>query len=117
MHLVHGEPLIFGKNRDKGLRLNPQKLCVEAVELGKDGVTEADLLVHDEGNPTLAGMLAAMEPPEMPIALGVIYCSPNGSYEVEVEAQVAALSGGRRPDHITGDINELLRSGHTWTQG
>ncbi len=117
IHLVHGEPLIFGKERNKGVRLNMGTLTLEAVELGKDGVSEADLLVHDQGNPTLAGMLAAMEPPELPVALGVLYCAPGGSYEMVVEEQVAALSGGQRPDRIAGDINELLRSGHTWKQG
>jgi len=116
IHLVHGEPLIYGKNRDRGLRLDTRTLNLEAVELGKDGVSESDLLVHDETNPTLAGMLAAMEPPQLPVALGVLYCSPGESYEAQVEAQVAALAGGRRPDRITGDINALLRSGHTWTQ-
>ncbi len=115
VHLMHGEPLIFGANRDKGLRLDPRTLTLEAVALGRNGAAEADLLVHDETNPTLAGMLAAMEPPDLPVALGVLYCSPADSYETLVDQQVAALSGGRRPDRITGDINELLRSGHTWT--
>jgi len=115
IHLVHGEPLVFGKNRDRGLRLDPRTLDLQVVELGKDGVTQGDLLVHDEANATLAGMLAAMEPPDLPVALGVLYCSPAESYESLVAEQVAALSGGRRPNRITGDINELLRSGHTWT--
>ena len=44
--LEHGKPMIFGKDRDKGIRLNG--LHPEVVTLGENGVTEADLLVHDE---------------------------------------------------------------------
>ncbi len=58
-HLEHGKPMIFGKERDKGIRLNGLKL--EVVELGKNGITEADLLVHDETreDPTIAFCSAA----------------------------------------------------------
>ncbi len=44
--LKHGKPMIFGKDRDKGIRLTG--LHPEVVTIGQDGVTEADLLVHDE---------------------------------------------------------------------
>ena len=44
--LEHGKPMIFGKDRDKGIRLNGHQ--PEVVTLGVDGITEADLLVHDE---------------------------------------------------------------------
>src|SRR5206468_1047150 len=46
--LEHGKPLVFGRNRDRGIRL--RDFQPEAVELG-GGITEADLLVHDERNP------------------------------------------------------------------
>src|SRR5215216_642092 len=45
LYLKQGEPMIFGKNRDKGIRING--LRPEVVEIGKDGITEADILVHD----------------------------------------------------------------------
>src|SRR3954453_6815838 len=45
VYLEHGKPLIFGKNRDKGVRLNNGRL--EVVELGK-GIKEDDLVFHDE---------------------------------------------------------------------
>jgi 2-oxoglutarate ferredoxin oxidoreductase subunit beta len=44
--LEHGKPMIFGKDRDRGIRLNG--LHPEVVTIGQDGITEADLLVHDE---------------------------------------------------------------------
>ena len=59
--LEHGEPMIFGKERDKGIRLNGMR--IEVVELGKDGITEADILVHDETreDPTIAFLLSRMD--------------------------------------------------------
>ncbi|NIR43474.1 MAG: 2-oxoacid:ferredoxin oxidoreductase subunit beta, partial [Gemmatimonadetes bacterium] len=51
----------------------------------------------------LAGMLAAMEPPELPVALGVIYCDPAPVYEDQVASRLDAA--------CCGDLNDLLRSG------
>jgi 2-oxoglutarate/2-oxoacid ferredoxin oxidoreductase subunit beta len=107
----HGKPLIFGKNKDRGLRIKPGALALEAVTIGENGVTEADILVHDETNRALAGMLAAMERPTMPIALGVLYCHPAPSYEDGVKDHFEEAK-----KHGTGrDLNKLLRRGYTWT--
>ena len=79
--------------------------------VGENGITEADVLVHDEKNRVLASLLAALEPP-MPVALGVIYCDPAPSYETGVMAQVdAAKAKAPNPD-----LNNLLRAGYTWTR-
>ena len=40
MYLEHGKPMIFGKDRDKGIRLNG--LHPEVVTIGQNGVTEAE---------------------------------------------------------------------------
>ncbi|HEV2670136.1 MAG TPA: 2-oxoacid:ferredoxin oxidoreductase subunit beta [Gemmatimonadales bacterium] len=104
--LEHGKPLLFGKNKDKGLRLKPGKLELEIVTVGANGVTTADVLVHDETNRPLAQLLAAVEPP-FPVAMGVLYCSPAASYEQEVHAQLAAVQGN-------GDLDALLNSERTW---
>jgi len=107
----HGKPLIFGKAKNRGLRLKPGTIDLEIVTLGEGGVTEKDVLVHDERNRTMAALLAAMEPPEFPMATGVIYCNPGTPYESEVAAQAeAARKSGKVPD-----LNALLRSGRTWT--
>ena len=72
---------------------------------------EADLLRHDETSRPLATLLAAMQPPALPLALGVLYCDPGESYDRQVHEQVeAAQSKGRNRD-----LNGLLRGGHTWT--
>ena len=64
--LEHGKPMIFGKDRDKGIRL--AGLHPEVVTIGENGVTEADLLVHDEQaeEPYLALMLSRMFWPAYP---------------------------------------------------
>ena len=65
--LEHGKPMIFGKDRDKGIRLNG--LHPEVVAAGRDGITEDDLLVHDEKaeDPYLAFMLSRMFWPDFPV--------------------------------------------------
>jgi len=96
----HGKPLLFGKNKGKGLRLKPGKLELEIVPAAPD------VLVHDETNRPLAELLAALEPP-FPVAMGVLYCNPAASYEREVYAQQAAPKG-------SGDLDALLNSERTW---
>ncbi len=80
------------------------------VRLGDNGVSAGDLLVHDETNRMLATALGAMQPPDFPTALGVIFCDPATSFGDAVQAQ-AAEANERRPK---ADLNALMRRGHTW---
>ena len=107
----HGKPLTFGSDGRKGLKINPSTLELEVAVVGHDGIGEGDILVHDETNRTLAGLLARMEPPAFPKALGVIYCDPEPTYDTELYARVDAA---RAADPRTR-FNERLRKGHTWT--
>jgi 2-oxoglutarate ferredoxin oxidoreductase subunit beta len=91
----HGKPLLFGKNKEKGLRLKPGTLELEIVPAAPD------VLVHDETNRPLAQLLAALEPP-FPVAMGVLYCNPATSYEREV-----VVGSG-------GSLDALLNSERTW---
>ena len=70
--LEHGKPMIFGKDRDKGIRLSG--LQPEVVTLGEDGVTEADLLVHDERprTRTSRSCCRACAGREFPVPVGVL---------------------------------------------
>lgn len=109
IRVEHGKPLLFGKGRTKGIRLKPNSLELEIVTLGEGGVTEADILVHDETNRSLAALIAGMETPTYPIAVGVIYCNPAATYESAVVAQMAEAAK-KGP----GDMNAVLRTGPTW---
>ena len=109
LHLAHGKPMLFGKDRGRGLRIKPGTVELEVVTLGEGGMTEADVLVHDQANRTLAGMLAAMRPPLFPMAIGVLYESPAPSYEVELYAQLAAEKAAARED-----FRHALAGTSTW---
>ncbi|MDD3079434.1 MAG: 2-oxoacid:ferredoxin oxidoreductase subunit beta [Paludibacter sp.] len=86
--LEHGKPMIFGANNDKGLVLDGFNLKV--VTIGENGVTEADILVHDAKceDPTLQMKLAMMEGPDFPVALGVIRDVEAESYDEAVINQI-----------------------------
>ena len=84
---------------------------LEVVTIGKDGITEADIAIHDEKNRSMAMLLAAMQPPEFPVALGVLYCAEGQDFVEAVHAQAARAK--EKADPLT--MNELLRSGHTWS--
>ncbi|MFQ5955222.1 MAG: 2-oxoacid:ferredoxin oxidoreductase subunit beta [Kiloniellales bacterium] len=111
IHVEHGKPLVFGEKRDKGLRVRPGSLHLEVVRLGQDGVAVDDLLVHDETDRILATALAAMAPPDLPMALGVLCCQPAPSFDSLVSAQTDEAKASR-PE---ADLNALLRRGPTWT--
>jgi len=111
IEVEHNKPLIFGKEKEKGLRMNPDKIELEVVTIGEKEATEKDILVHDETNKVLATLLAQMEGPNFPVAIGVLYCNPSNTYEDGVHAQIAA----EKKAHPSTNINDLLRSGPTWT--
>jgi 2-oxoglutarate ferredoxin oxidoreductase subunit beta len=105
----HGEPLLFGKDKTKGLRV--EEGTVSLVTVGENGVSEADVTVHDKHNRTLAFLLAQLLPPAFPMAFGVLYEEAATSYDAAVHAQ----NEQARQAKGDGDVDALLRSGHTWT--
>ncbi|MBI1180686.1 MAG: 2-oxoacid:ferredoxin oxidoreductase subunit beta [Alphaproteobacteria bacterium] len=110
IHVEHGAPLLFGKDRRKGLRLAAGGLAIEAVSLDEEGVEEGQILIHDQTNAMLATLLAMLEPP-MPVAVGVLFDSPAPTYDAAVRAQEET----ERARAGTPDLNALLRRGPTWT--
>jgi len=110
LELEHGKPLIFGKNRDKGIRLNG--MDPEVVELGK-GITEDDLLFHDEkaAEPSLAYLLSRMRYEDgFPEPIGVFRSVDRPRYDVLVNEQISQAVSERG----VGDLNKLFNSGDTW---
>ncbi len=103
--LEQGKPLVFGKNRDKGVKLGAGGR-LEVVSLGAS-VTEADLVVHDETNRPLAYMLAHLEN-QTPI--GVFHAEVRPAYEDAMARQVETA----RQRQGEGDVNALLNRGETW---
>ena len=110
LELEHGKPLIFGKNRDKGIRLNG--MDPEVVELGK-GISEDDLLFHDERapEPSLAYLLSRMRYEDgFPEPIGVFRAVEKPRYEVMMNEQIDQAVSERG----VGDLNKLFHTGDTW---
>ncbi|MBU0637538.1 MAG: 2-oxoacid:ferredoxin oxidoreductase subunit beta [Planctomycetes bacterium] len=110
VYLEHGQPMIFGKDKDKGIRFNGHEL--EVVELGQ-GVTVDDLVIHDErtSEPGLAYLLSRMRYPELPEPIGVFRAIETPTYEDLMMDQINAATEKAGP----GDLDELFNSGDTWT--
>ena len=95
---------------DAGLKMAAQ-LSLESVTIGENGITEDDVLVHDEWNRSAASLLAAMRPPEFPMAIGVLYHDPADTYDASLRAQSETV----RTQTPAKDLNEMIRRGNTWT--
>ena len=108
LYLEHGMPLIFGKDRNKGVRLHG--FTPEIVTLG-EGVDEGDLLVHDATSTQLAFILSSMEFPNYPAPLGVIRDVRKPHYGEQVMGQVEAAQAQRGK----GDLDKLYRASDLWT--
>lgn len=110
LELEHGKPMLFGKNRNKGIRFRG---CVpEIVELG-NGVTEEDVAIHDEkaADLTLAFVLSRMRYPEFPEPIGVLRCVEQPTFDGLLNEQVAAAIASRKGPR---SLDELFREGDTW---
>jgi 2-oxoglutarate/2-oxoacid ferredoxin oxidoreductase subunit beta len=108
--LENGQPLVFGKNRDKGIRING--LDLEVVTLG-NGMSEADLIIHDEKhpNPAYAFLLSRMDStPGFPTPIGVLRAVDAPRFEAGMNEQLQRVVAQKGP----GDLARLLRSGDTW---
>lgn len=108
--LEHGKPMIYGKERDKGVILDGLQL--KAVKIGENGITENDLLVHDacSENALLHVLIANMTFPEFPIALGIIRKVETETYEEKLEKQIELI---QQKSQIKS-VKDLLYSGNTW---
>ena len=103
LHLQHGEPMLFGENKTRGIRFNPQTFALEVVDASE---SPGDILVHDEGNGLLARLLIDLE---LPVALGVIYRQPAEPYERTFYAHHP--SGMKR----TKRVADFIKGPNSWT--
>ncbi len=108
LELEHGQPMIFGKNRDKGIRLN--ELQPEVVSL--DRVAKEDLLVHNEfaKEPSLAYLLSRMRYPEVPEPIGVFRSIEKPIYEEGMMTQIEESIQRKG----AGDLAKLYHAAETW---
>lgn len=109
--LKHGEKMIFGSNMNKGLVLNG--LTLKAVNIGEDGYTLDDILVHDVTtiDDTLHRKLGLMDPKDnLPLAIGVIRDVIAPTYDLEYEKQLLEVQEKNK----TRTLCEFLMQGEIW---
>jgi 2-oxoglutarate/2-oxoacid ferredoxin oxidoreductase subunit beta len=112
LFLKHGFPLIFGENEDKGIildGLNPK------IAYLKEGVSEADLWVHDEKDLRKAKILSDFfnDPDDdgfLPRPFGVFYSGNKHCYESLLEKQIKETI----KKYGEGDLDSILAGKTTW---
>ncbi len=110
IHLRHGEKMLFGKNMEKGLVRDG--FLLKAVELGKDGYTIDDVLVHDAHTPSnfLHQQLAMMDGYDLPLAVGVIRDVESPVYNEEIDMQIEQVRAKKGFDRL----RDMILAGETW---
>ncbi len=117
LYLEHGKPLLFGKDRTKGIRLNGLK--PEVVTVGKDCGLD-DILTHDETaeDPTLAYLLSRFAHDETPGAVnpfpepvGVFRTVKKPTYEDQLAARITDAQAKKGK----GKVEDLFKAEDVWT--
>ncbi len=109
LYLEHGMPMIFGKEKNKGIVL--KNFSLEVVTIGENGVTEKDILVHDKHNEILAyQLLEYSNPPHFPMAIGVLFEKAQSTYNDDYDKQIedVVAKKGRKT------LKEIIYSGEVW---
>jgi 2-oxoglutarate ferredoxin oxidoreductase subunit beta len=109
LYLEHGKPLIFGKDRNKGIRLHG--LDPEIVTIG-NGINIDDLLMHDERaeEPSLAYLLSRMVHPRFPECVGVYRCVQRPTYDELLNKQIEDVVRAKGK----GKLEDLFASDDVW---
>lgn len=111
IHLRHGEKMVFGKDNDKGLVRDG--FLVKAIEIGKDGWTIDDVLVHDAhaSSNFLHQQLAMMDGHDLPMAFGVIRDVDALVYDQEVDRQTSEIKDAKG---YAGLRDMIMKTHETW---
>ena len=111
LFLEKGQPLLFGKDKDRGICLNG--LVPESRHVGAGGADISEVLVHDPDHPSglYTQMLAQMTFPEYPTPVGGFRRIQRPSYEDEVSNQITVA----REKLGRGTVESLLYTDDCWT--
>jgi 2-oxoglutarate ferredoxin oxidoreductase subunit beta len=109
LYLEHGKPMIFGKDRNKGIRLNG--LTPEVVIVGKECGLD-DVVVHDEKDEsaTMSYLLSRMMVPKFPEVFGVLRQVSHPTYEELQQRQIDEVIARKGK----GDLDKLFRNDDLW---
>jgi 2-oxoglutarate/2-oxoacid ferredoxin oxidoreductase subunit beta len=109
--LEHNQPMVFGKNADKGIKLDGLKPVV--VDISNGQYSKDDLWVHNEfaDSPVHATILAQMDnDPEMPTPVGIFRQYFKETYDEGMETQINKIIEKKGK----GDLDKILFGGNTW---
>lgn len=109
VYLEDGKPLVFGKKRDKAIRL--KGLQPEIVDLAKTDPKE--LLLHKENDPepNYAYFLTQMTHPEMPVPFGIFRAIMKPTYDEMMDNQIQEVVKAKGK----GTLKDLIYGSNTWT--
>lgn len=112
LFLEHGQPLIFGAARDKGIKLDGFTPIVVSLN---EGLSVSDLWVHNENDIYKAQILTRMfDDPKienhLPRPFGVFYQNSRPTYEEMMKAQIDTAQ-----EKKAADLDQLLKGNEVWT--
>jgi 2-oxoglutarate ferredoxin oxidoreductase subunit beta len=110
VYLEPGKPLIFGKERNKGIMLDG--FSPKVVTIGENGISESDLLVWDAHDPTLAYLMSNLEFPDFPVPVGTFLEVSRPTYEDTLMDQIVRA---RKRVGGDGDLQAMISGSNTWT--
>lgn len=107
LFLEHGQPLVFGENKDKGIRLDGFKPIIVSLE----DCSIDDLWLHDEKDRVKAGLLTRFFDANFPRPFGVFYSEDRPTYEDALVQQIDEAMEQKGQ----GNLDHLLKGSNTWT--
>jgi len=114
LFMEHGQPLIFGTNGEKGIRLDGFKPVIADIS---GGASANDLWIHDETDRVKANILSRFfDDPSaenhLPRPFGIFYVEDRDTYDDRLNSQIEAVQQKGK-----GDLDKLLRGKETWHIG
>lgn len=119
IQLEHGKPLIYGKDKNKGVAVKDLKPVVVEFEAGNEkAAIDAGVLVYDCENTTHAAIISRMSFPEFPVPMGIFYRNLRPTID-ELLAKQVEVAKAKSP--LDADVNvnlqKLFSAGDTWLVG
>ena len=109
--LEHEKPMVFGKNNDKGIKLDG--LDPQVIDISNGHYSINDVWVHNEfdKNSFRAHILSQFAEMEgLPTPIGILKQETKSSYEEDLHDQINSVKKSRGD----GDLKKLLFGGNMW---
>ena len=109
LRLQDGQPFLFGKEQNKGIRLNGLKPKIVDVNENTD---LSEIIVHDQKSEDtiMAHLLTGMNHPNFPVPMGVFRQVEYSRFEESVDEQIQ----NQIEKKGKGDLRKLIRGTQVW---